>query len=86
MPADRLTVRQLAARWGISERTIRRLIESGALRAVDMSAGSSRTSLMIRESDIEAFDRRRAVGPSAPRPPRRKRLPVRGKDYFSDWV
>jgi excisionase family DNA binding protein len=81
MPSDRLSVKQLAARWGFSERHILRLIQAGELPAVNMSAGS-RVRLRIKEEDIQKFDLRRQVAGNNAAPPRRTRRPPGGKQWY----
>ena len=51
------TVEQLAERWQVSERTIRRMIENGRLRAVRIG-----NQLRVAEDVLERFEARNATG------------------------
>lgn len=47
-----LTERQLADRWQVSDRTVRRMVSAGRLRPVRIGPGSVR----FRATDIEALE------------------------------
>lgn len=49
-PADRLTVREVAARLGVSRQTVYKYIKSGALRAFVWKANSR---MYVRVDDLE---------------------------------
>lgn len=63
-----LTVAQAAARLGCSSETVRRLVMSRKLRALDISAGrcGRRRRFRIRQADLEAFEAARMVEPRQP--------------------
>jgi transposase len=69
----KLSPKELAAQWGVSRKTILRLIRTGELPAIDASPNpgkGGRTCLLIDLADIAIFEERRAVRPPAPRAPR----------------
>jgi len=51
------TVEQLAERWQVSERTVRRMIEDGRLRAVRIG-----NQLRVADDVLERFEARNATG------------------------
>ncbi|MFV1968387.1 MAG: helix-turn-helix domain-containing protein, partial [Pirellulaceae bacterium] len=69
MPVTRtkLTPPELASRWGISPEKVVAWVRSGELRAIDASTRrGGRPRYLIDISDVEAFERRRAVAPPPP--------------------
>jgi excisionase family DNA binding protein len=51
-----LTVAELAARWGIHELTVRRLIDNGTVKSVKIGEKSIRVAL----SEVERYENRKA--------------------------
>jgi excisionase family DNA binding protein len=56
-PRAYFTVEQLAKRWQVSQRTIRRMIERGGLRAVRIGA-----QLRVADDVLQRFEERHATG------------------------
>jgi excisionase family DNA binding protein len=77
---------EVAKRLGCSEPHIYRLVEAGALRAVDISQpGSRRSKTRIRSDDLAAYiEERTRLIPRQPAasvsPPGRRAIPPRGSD------
>lgn len=72
----KLTVRDVAERYGVSEARVRRWIQAGDLAAIDGAAGKGeRPRYLIDEKDLADFDRRRAVGRRPAPAPRAARRP-----------
>jgi excisionase family DNA binding protein len=49
------TVPETAKRLRVADNTVYRLIASGALKAVDLSAGGKRSKTRIRDDDLARF-------------------------------
>ena len=58
------TISNIAEKLSVSERTVRRLIRSGKLSAINVGLGSQRQDLRITESALEDFIRGSAVIPN----------------------
>src|SRR5829696_7778156 len=58
-PQGWLTIRQAAARLAVSERTVRKLVDSGTLPYRDVGEGRERRAVRVAPADIEAFEQRR---------------------------
>ena len=58
------TISSIAEKLSVSERTVRRLIRSGKLSAINVGLGSQRQDLRITESALEDFIRGSAVIPN----------------------
>jgi len=70
----KITPPQLADRYGISPDKVLVWIRSGELRAIDASTKrGGRPRFLIDESDIEDFEKRRAVVPAVRTRPARPR-------------
>ena len=54
-PERWLTIKQAAARLGVSARTLRKLVNDGELAYVDVGGGRERRSMRFTPQDIEAF-------------------------------
>lgn len=67
-----LTPPQIAARLGVNAHKILAWINSGRLRALNISTGHERPRYRIHAADLEVFLSSLAVHPS-PAPPRRRR-------------
>ena len=79
----KVTPPQYAERLGVAQEKVHAWITSGELRAIDASTHQGgRPRYLIDESDIEAFEQRRAVVPPTPRQ-RRKRSVAPVKRYLS---
>lgn len=76
------TPSEIAQRFGVGRKKIMDWIRSGELIAIDLSTnpGISRPRYGIPLESIEAFEKRRAVGPSPMR--RRNRKRYDGPRYF----
>lgn len=75
-PRRKLSVPEVARRFGISEDKVRAWIGSGELRAVNAATRpSGRPRWLIDEDDLAAFERARSsvARVSAPSSPRRRR-------------
>ena len=70
---QKLTVPEVAQRWGVSQDTVRRWIKSGELRYTD-AAGvrGGRPHYVIDVADLAAFEARRSGG-KTPTPKRRRK-------------
>ena len=55
----------LAARWGTSQQKVLRLINTGQLRAVNLSEGTQRPRWFIDAADVAEYESRRANRPAA---------------------
>ena len=67
----RLSPRQIARRLGVSEVKVRRWIDLGQLRAVDLATEAGphkRRRLRISETDLAAFEESRSTVPAATSP------------------
>jgi hypothetical protein len=76
-------VRDLAGRWCVSQDKIRRWINNGELRAINVATNlCGRPRWVITRESVAAFEHRRTSGP----PPQRKRRRLRQKwtDYYAD--
>lgn len=73
----RLTVQEVAYRLGASVDQVKRLIRSGALPAIDISAGdlSKRRHYRIDEEELEKFERRRSTNATKVEKPTKRRFP-----------
>jgi hypothetical protein len=84
---DMLTVREVADRLGYDRvEAVLRLINSGALRAIDTSASPGRRTLRVDPADLAAFLESRRVVPTSPAK-RRRRKPwpaAETPDFFPD--
>jgi len=70
---SRLTPPQVAERYGVSPDTVRKWIEQGDLRAIDVAAvGSKRARYRIEAEALADFDKRK-IPDVAPPTPRRRR-------------
>ena len=56
------TPRQIARRWQVSARTVRRLIEAGELRACRMGM-----QLRVQHGDLLSYERGQTITPEAPK-------------------
>lgn len=56
-----LTAKQVARRFQVSERTIRRWTDDGKLRCIKIGSGT-RFTIRYREKDLEAFARQHSQG------------------------
>lgn len=75
MIRHKLTPPQLAREYGMDNKTVRALIKSGQLRAIDVSVKpGGRPRYLIDRVDIIAFENARTVQPAG-RKPRRRRPP-----------
>lgn len=83
---QKLTVPLLAKLWGVSPNKVHYFVKTGELRAINIATHpDQRPRYLIDVSDIEAFERRREVIPSAEPPTRRLRKSAgAAKDYFPD--
>ena len=54
-PQGLLTFARTAARLGVSERTLRKLVDDGELAYIDVGGGRERRSMRFTPQDIEAF-------------------------------
>ena len=54
-PQGLLTFARAAARLGVSERTLRKLVDDGEVAYVDVGGGKKRRSMRFTPQDIEAF-------------------------------
>jgi excisionase family DNA binding protein len=82
-PTRGYTVRDVAARYRVSEDKIRRWIAAGELKAVNTSAAlCGKPRWVVSAEALAAFEQRRAGGPP-PKPQRRRRRPMT-KDYYPD--
>lgn len=70
------SIRQLADRWNTSERTIRRMIDSGQLTVFTIGTGSSRAAVRIHKEAVEAIETP-LVKKRAPKPRRQKVTPIK---------
>lgn len=70
-----MTVREVAARYGVGQHTVLSWIRSGELRAIDVStrAGAKRPTWRITAASVEAFEALRARTPPPPKVGRRKK-------------
>lgn len=73
----KLTPAEVAKDWGISVRTVFDWINSGRLRAVNVSRNprSRRPRYRIDPADLQDFERTREVGTPKPAPQRRRNKP-----------
>lgn len=82
----KLTPPELAAMWGVSACKVRRLVQSGELRGINLATpGSTRPRILIDLADIAAFETARTIVPgSAAHVHRKLRRNTAGtsKDYF----
>jgi transposase len=62
--------------YGVSIETVRRWIDNGELKAVNVSraANSRKPRWRITQAALDAFEAARTSGPSAPAPRRRKQV------------
>lgn len=79
------TLRDVAARLCVSVATVRAWIRSGELRGVCVSRtpGTAKPRFVVRESDLLAFEARRATG-GAVKPRRRAKLPPSRVLYYPE--
>ena len=77
-----LTPPEIAERYRISPDKVRQWIESGQLRAVDVSVkpGTGRPRWRIHPADLIAFESSRTATP--PVKPQRRRKPANVVEYF----
>ena len=74
--------REIAERYAVAPEKVLLWIDVGELAAVNVaSPGSSRPRWRVTAEALEAFERRRAAVPPAPRPKRRQR-PADVKRFF----
>lgn len=77
-----ITPPQLACQYGVSREKIIAWIESGELRAINLSTRpSDQPRWAIDLDDLAEFERRRQAVPPTPKPQRQKRRT--GQKYFS---
>lgn len=74
MPANTLTVAEVASRYGVSEHTVLKWIDSAELRAVNVARArtAKRPSWRIPSAAIDAFETARASTPKVETGRRRK--------------
>ena len=67
---------QLAKRYGVSTDKVVRWILAGELAAMNLATVTTgRPRYKVKDEAVEAFEARRAILSTPPRPPRKKRLP-----------
>lgn len=77
------TVTDLAVRYRVGEDKVRKWIKSGEIDAINTSSAlCARPRYVVTASALEQFERRRKVGPPAPKAQRRRR--TEAVDYFPD--
>jgi excisionase family DNA binding protein len=76
-----LTTQQFAERYGISVRNVEKLLRSGELTAINVGVGRKNKRWRIRQSDIEAFERRRLSTPTTAGGQRRRRAEQESPGY-----
>ena len=69
-------IKDLAARWATSQKTIQRMIENGQLKTFAVGTGDKRKSIRITAESVEAVEQ-----PQIEKPKRAKRKP-----NFKRWV
>jgi len=85
MPNPYLTIAEIAARFGVGERTVGGWIQDGHLKAVDVSRklGSRKPRLRISDESLREFERLRSATASTSVAPRgRKRRSAEVVDLF----
>jgi hypothetical protein len=80
----RFTLDEVGERLRLSLRQVRTLVANNELRAIDVSttAGSKRPRYVVDESDLEAFENRRATSP-APARQRTQRMVEKIPNYLA---